>query len=189
MADVKIKKIRGWNNTMFKIILYKDRNLFFCKADFNSLSNGLTQNWWSRGSTWEDNGKILTWTDAERLIFLTTIIFNLGESWCNVIVFSILCTHELISTESERNPLTRISLINGSIRARKHVHVAVNSACAEIRLACGQVLHLGESREFPRGPHAKRDARVRGGETVSHFSFWANSRTVQNGKRNECGQI
>ena len=101
-----------------------------------------------------------------------------------IIDFSILCTHELISTESERNPLTRISLINGSIRARKHVHVAVNS---ELRLACGQVLHLGESQEFPREPHAKGDARVRGGETVSHFSFWANSRTVQNGKHNERG--
>ena len=37
----------------------------------------------------------------------------------------------LISTQSEsfRNTLTRISLINGSIRARKHVHVAVNGAC------------------------------------------------------------
>ena len=67
------------------------------------------------------------------------------------------------------------------------MHVAVNSACAEIRLACGQVLHLGESRELLRGPHAKRDARVRGGETVSYFSFWANSRTVQNGKHNERG--
>ena len=112
--------------------------------------------------------------NAERLIFLTIIIFNLGESWRNA----------MIPRESERNPLTRISLINGSIRARKHVHVAVNS---ELRLACGQVLHLGESQEFPREPHAKGDARVRGGETVSHFSFWANSRTVQNGKHNERG--
>ena len=60
-------------------------------------------------------------------------------------------------------PLTRIRLINGSIRARKHVPVAVNGACAEIRPA----LHLGESREFSREPHAKGDARVRGGETVS----------------------
>ena len=125
--------------------------------------------------------------NAERLIFLTTIIFNLGESWCNVIVFSILCTHELISTESERNPLTRISLINGSIRARKHVHIPVNSACAETRLACEQVLHLGESREFPREPHAKGDARARGGEEFLLFSFWANLRTVQNGKHNERG--
>ena len=127
--------------------------------------------------------------NAERLIFLTTIIFNLGESWCNVIVFSILCTHELISTESERNPLTRISLINGSIRARKHVHIPVNSACAETRLACEQVLNLGESREFPREPHAKGDARARGGEQFLHFSFWANLRTVQNGKHNERGRF
>ena len=47
------------------------------------------------------------------------------------------------------------------------MHVAVNSACAEIRLACEQALHLGESREFPREPYAKGDARMGGGETVS----------------------
>ena len=60
---------------------------------------------------------------------------------------------------------------NGSIRARKHVHIPVNSACAETRLACEQVLHLGESREFPREPHAKGDARARGGEEFLLFSF------------------
>ena len=67
------------------------------------------------------------------------------------------------------------------------MHIPVNSACAETRLACEQVLHLGESREFPREPHAKGDARARGGEEFLLFSFWANLRTVQNGKHNERG--
>ena len=51
------------------------------------------------------------------------------------------------------------------------MHIPVNSACAETRLACEQVLHLGESREFPREPHAKGDARARGGEEFLLFSF------------------
>ena len=79
--------------------------------------------------------------------------------------------------------------MNCSIRARKHVHVAVNGACAEIRPVYEQGVHLG-CRENSQESRTRKETRGRGvWKQFPHFSFWANSRTVQNGKHNERGQI
>ena len=51
-------------------------------------------------------------------------------------------------------------------------------------------LSIWGSRENSQESRTRKETQGRGvGKQFRHFSFWANSRTVQTGKRNERGQI